>query len=68
MTWKVVYTRQAGKDARNLASAGLKAKTERLLAILGRHVPAGRVRVLRREGVADERHGQVGCESIHSSI
>lgn len=32
--WKVVFTKQAQKDARNLASAGLRAKAETLLGIL----------------------------------
>jgi toxin YoeB len=34
VNWQVVYTRQAQKDARKLASSGLKPQTERLLAIL----------------------------------
>ncbi|MAM56296.1 MAG: Txe/YoeB family addiction module toxin [Salinicola sp.] len=34
MTWKLVYTRQAQKDARKLASSGLKPKTQELLALL----------------------------------
>ena len=34
MTWQVVFTKQAQKDARNLSSAGLKVKTQHLLAIL----------------------------------
>ena len=34
MNWQVVYTRQAQKDARKLASSGLKSQAERLLAIL----------------------------------
>lgn len=34
MTWKLVYTSQARKDAKKLASAGLKSKAERLLAVL----------------------------------
>lgn len=34
MTWRLVFTRQAQKDARNLASAGLKEKAQGLLAIL----------------------------------
>ena len=34
MTWKFVYTRQAQKDARKLASAGLKPKAQVLLALL----------------------------------
>lgn len=34
MSWKLVYTRQAQKDAKKIASAGLKSKVETLLAIL----------------------------------
>ena len=34
MTWRVVFTRQAQKDARHLASAGLKDKAQALLAML----------------------------------
>lgn len=34
MTWKLVYTRQAKKDARKLAAAGLKPKAQELLGIL----------------------------------
>lgn len=34
MTWKLVYTRQAQKDAKKLASAGLKKKAQELLALL----------------------------------
>ncbi len=32
--WKVVFTKQAQKDARRLASAGLRPKAEQLLALL----------------------------------
>jgi toxin YoeB len=32
--WKVVFTKQAQKDARKLARAGLKAKAEKLIEIL----------------------------------
>jgi len=32
--WRVVFTTQAQKDARRLASAGLRPKAERLLAVL----------------------------------
>jgi toxin YoeB len=32
--WKVVFTKQAQKDAKKLASAGLKPKAEELLKIL----------------------------------
>lgn len=34
MTWKLVYTRQAQKDARKLASSGLKPKAQKLLALI----------------------------------
>ena len=34
MTWRLVYTRQAQKDARRLAEAGLKDKAVALLEIL----------------------------------
>ena len=32
--WKIVYTRQAQRDARNIAAAGLRPKAERILEIL----------------------------------
>lgn len=32
--WDLVFTKQAQKDARNLAAAGLRAKAEALLDIL----------------------------------
>jgi Txe/YoeB family toxin of toxin-antitoxin system len=32
--WRVVFTKQAQKDARNLASSGLKEKAQLLLAVL----------------------------------
>lgn len=34
MTWKIVYTKQAQKDAKNLASSGLKNKAKKLLDII----------------------------------
>lgn len=34
MSWKLVYTKQAQKDAEKLAAAGLKPKAQSLLAIL----------------------------------
>jgi len=34
VTWRIVFTKQAQKDARNLAAAGLKPKTEQLLQVL----------------------------------
>lgn len=34
MTWKVYYTKQAQKDAKKLASSGLKAKAQELLEII----------------------------------
>ena len=32
--WRIVYTKQAQKDARKIAAAGLKGKAEKLLHIL----------------------------------
>ena len=34
MNWKLVFTKQAQKDAKKITSAGLKPKTEILLIIL----------------------------------
>jgi Txe/YoeB family toxin of toxin-antitoxin system len=34
VTWKVVFTRHAQKDAPKLAAAGLKTKAQELLAVL----------------------------------
>lgn len=34
MSWQLVYTRQANKDARKLSTAGLKPKAEELLKVL----------------------------------
>jgi toxin YoeB len=34
VSWKVVFTKQAQRDARKLAASGLKAKAEELLAVL----------------------------------
>lgn len=34
MSWRVVFTKQAQKDARKLASAGLRPNAERLLQII----------------------------------
>ena len=36
MSWTVVYTRQAQKDARKIASVNLRPKAERLLDILAK--------------------------------
>jgi hypothetical protein len=35
VSWRVVFTRQAQKDAKKLAGALLKSKTEKLLELLG---------------------------------
>jgi toxin YoeB len=35
--WELVYTRQARKDAKQLAAAGLKEKAMELLKLLGRN-------------------------------
>ena len=34
MTWRLVYTKAAQKDAKNLAAAGLKNKAQELLGVL----------------------------------
>lgn len=34
MTWQLVYTKQAQKDAQKLAAAGLKDKAKALLAVV----------------------------------
>jgi toxin YoeB len=34
VSWRVVFTKQAQKDAKKLSAAGLKPKAEELLAIL----------------------------------
>lgn len=34
MTWKLVYTTQAQKDAKKLASSGLKPNAQELLALI----------------------------------
>lgn len=35
VTWKLVYTKQAQKDAKKLAASGLKPKAQALLTLLG---------------------------------
>jgi Txe/YoeB family toxin of toxin-antitoxin system len=37
VTWRIVYTRQAQKDAKKIATAGLKPKAEKLLDLLSRN-------------------------------
>ena len=37
VTWRIVYTRQAQKDAKKIATAGLKPKAEKLLEILSKN-------------------------------
>ncbi|MBI4308781.1 MAG: Txe/YoeB family addiction module toxin [Candidatus Omnitrophica bacterium] len=34
MGWQIVFTKQAGKDAKKLAACGLKPKAETLLGVL----------------------------------
>ncbi len=34
MSWQIVFTKQAQKDAKKLSGSGLKAKTEKLIQIL----------------------------------
>jgi Txe/YoeB family toxin of toxin-antitoxin system len=35
VSWRLVYTKQAQKDAEKLAAAGLKSRAQSLLAVLG---------------------------------
>ncbi|HRQ63475.1 MAG TPA: Txe/YoeB family addiction module toxin [Xanthomonadaceae bacterium] len=37
MSWRLVFTRQARKDARKLAAAGLKPKAQELLSVLAKN-------------------------------
>ena len=37
MSWSIVYTRQAQKDARKIASANLRPQTQRLLDIIAKN-------------------------------
>ncbi len=37
MSWSIVYTRQAQKDARKIASANLRPQAERLLDIIAKN-------------------------------
>lgn len=37
MTWRLLYTKQAHKDAKKLGSSGLKPKAEMLLKIIERN-------------------------------
>lgn len=37
MSWLLVYTKQAQKDAKKLAAAGLKRKAEQLLKIISKN-------------------------------
>jgi Txe/YoeB family toxin of toxin-antitoxin system len=34
VSWKIVYTKQAQKDAKKLAASGMKLKVQRLLGII----------------------------------
>ncbi len=36
MSWRVVYTKQAQKDAKRLATAGLKPRAQKLLDLISR--------------------------------
>lgn len=37
VAWRLLYTKQAQKDAKKLSSAGLRSKAEELLAVLGKN-------------------------------
>jgi Txe/YoeB family toxin of toxin-antitoxin system len=34
MSWKIVYTKQAQKDAKKLSASGLKSKAQKLLQVI----------------------------------
>lgn len=34
MSWKIVYTKQAQKDAKKLTASGMKPKAQKLLAVI----------------------------------
>lgn len=34
MSWKIVYTKQAQKDAKKLTASGMKQKAQKLLAVI----------------------------------
>ena len=34
MSWRIVYTKQAQKDAKKLAASGMKPKAQKLLAVI----------------------------------
>jgi toxin YoeB len=34
VSWQIVYTKQAQKDAKRISQSGLKSKTEKLLTVL----------------------------------
>lgn len=36
VSWRIVYTRQAQRDAKKLAASGLRSKTESLIEVLAR--------------------------------
>ncbi len=37
MSWSLIYTKQAKRDARKLSRSGLKPQAEKILAILGKN-------------------------------
>ena len=59
MTWTVVYTKQAQKDAKKLAAAGLKSKAQELLKLLTedpfRHPPPFEKRIGDLKGAYSRR-------------
>ena len=34
MSWRVIYTKQAQKDAKKIAASGMKIKTQKLLTVI----------------------------------
>ena len=39
MAWQVLFTKQAQKDAKNIAKSGLREKAEALLVVLAKNPP-----------------------------
>jgi hypothetical protein len=70
VTWRLVYTKAAQKDAKLLAAAGLKPKAQKLLAVL-EHDPfttpprferlVGDLRVLTRAGSTSSTGSSTRC-------
>ena len=63
VTWRIVYTKRAQKDAKKLAAAGLRLKTQALLELLAEDRPPLRLEV---DGVGEnERCGRLDEAGRH---